>query len=580
MIIYFADLLYLTSISCGFQGSSSSISNPQFTRHLMPGTLTRNSWISLIHLNVGQVSEQIQQILWSSRNITLAIIHSPHNEISTELLDLLNDITTNIVNLNNDLQNLLHDIPRTRIKRSLCGTCGSILNLLFGVSTEEHAQKVEEKLQEYRNETTQTITIVKEQLTLVDENTKRSIFNTQKIKNLQEVLKQLNEYNDKIIKGTIQKTLYDLQKTVKSIDVLSVIVMIQEDLSKLRTAVIASRNNDIRRSLVPDSIFALILKEIIIAAPKFALLNANQIDEARRISDIRISRDEEMLRIWIYTPLNELQEKVDFYETNFFPVPTSKPKVFAKIADSTKYFAVTKSGSLYQQIQPETFKRCKSINKKELLCASSNSYKKQPTEICPWLIMNELEDTKRACKINYLTKFDHKVKKIAEGRYIYSVPEATTIDIRCPQVQQNKRVTLEGMGVFQLEASCSAAGKSIFLPATFMQNETKIYNIPSKFNVSKINQRIPDLDIFKLQQFDINFNESQLLQHPTEANILKHKLEEIQHRSHPLTKIHENKGLVTILAIIIAAIIGKLAWNYTSKRNPRRASQDIVQYAA
>ena len=549
---------------------------PELTRHLMPGILTRNSWISLIQLDTNEVNIKLEELAKQVGNISLAIVHhQSENEMAHDLLNLLNDISANIIVIKSDLQSLLYDIPLTRRKRSLCGTCGKILNLLFGVSTEDHAKEVEEKLENYQNKMSKTITIIDEQLTIIDSNEKRIIFNEQRIKNLQKITKELSTYVNKIVRGNIQKTMQNLQKTVNSIDILSIIVTIQEDLSKLRTATIAAKDNNIQRSLIPDHIFSIIIKEMVIAAPKVAILNKNQINEARSISDIRITRQASILRIWIYTPLNELQERVDFYETNFLPVPTSMPGVFAQIAEETKYFAVSKSGSLYQQIEPGTFKRCKPIRKNELLCASSNSYKRQPLTVCPWLVMNELVDRRLTCKIRYFSHFEAQVKKVAEGRYIYSVPEATSLDIRCPQVHRNKRIQIEGIGLLQLENSCSATSKSMFFPATFIQNETKIYNIPTKFNMSSVIQRIPDLDIFKIPDFNMYFNKTKLLPHPTEATILKEKLRQLKSENHPLTTVHNYKGIIFTILVLCLAIMGKFSWKFMSKFRPRRASQEF-----
>ena len=518
-------------------------------------------------MDVSNVESRLDVLCQELDNLRLAIAH--HQSSSTggqTLLHLLNDIYGNVITVTNDLQSLLRDIPLTRTKRSLCSTCGEIINLLFGLSTEEHAEAVEEKLDDYKNSMTKTITIVDQQLTLIDENTNRTILNDKRIRKLQKVTIELSKYLNRIVKGNIEDTLRELQQTVKSIDILAVVVSIQEDLSKLRSAVNAAKNNDIQRSLVPDQIMSIIIKEIVIAAPKFAILNKNQIKEARRISDIRITREDSVLRIWVYTPLNELQEKVDFYQTYYLPIPTSIPGVFAQISQPTKYFAVSKSGSLYQQIEPDTFKRCKPIAKNELLCASSNSYNKKQSEVCSWLIMNELEDKKRICKIKYLRKFQPMIKKVSEGQYIYSVPEETKLDIRCPEVSQNKKILLEGMGIFQLKEKCSATGDNIYIPATFTQNHTFTINLPLKFNTTKLRKKIPDLDIFKLPEFKVEFNKTSLLQHPTDVSILKLKLREITNSQHPINKIKQNKGIIYATAIMILLVIIRLSyWIYGEK---------------
>ena len=62
------------------------------------------------------------------------------------------------------------------------------------------------------------------------------------------------------------------------------------------------------------------------------------------------------------------------------------------------------------------------------------------------------------------------------GQWLYSVPEPTVLDVKCPDRTLNYRLTLEGQQVIQIPDSCTGYAETFKMPPHFQGENSIIIN--------------------------------------------------------------------------------------------------------
>jgi len=302
--------------------------------------------------------------------------------------------------------------------------------------------------------------------------------------------KRLAQYGN-LIRGTFESTAMitieqDLKMIIRHLQVIQ-----QLTLAKYANVFVAA-------SLHQTSPYALSTKELQEMAKDVKRTRQLQLTQDIRLVHTTVAIIDNQINIIFEVPVMEEKNLFNFYTVTPLPVFANN-KTFIPMID-TQYIAISKSGSEYITLSSDQFTRC--VTDTAACQISSPVYPISTKSNC---VISTYTTQILTCPLLEIKHKPEPVIHISGNRTIFSVPQETTLYVKCSEkaqssVYEDTSITINGMGEAVFRQSCT-----VTLP------DGTRFQTPSAPHITKLS----GLNMFELLRI-----------HPIPTDVVIHRLPE------------------------------------------------------
>lgn len=462
--------------------------------------------------------------------------------------------------------NQLNPLHINRNKRGLIDGLGSIIKSITGNLDQSDAEKYEQAINTLSDNQRKLKTIVKDQITLLENsfnkfenititlNKNQLVINDQ-IKELQRYVKEAHNQ----ITGTYHFVHF---QTILS-QITYTFQIIYDTLEKIEIAITFSKLNIFHNSIINPNDLLLEISDI----NKY--LKKNNLPFKPTIENILIF--EKLIEIKSYSKGNRItfileipiveSEKYNYF--HLYSLPTPVKTTYKTIIPQSKYLL------LNEQRYALTNKHCKEITQEEYICVDAHTTKIEVDVPCEVQLLLYTPNITNCHQV--ITEIsDLKIQKIEKNQYLVIAPNGIVAVQKCAGNKDN--IPLNGTYLIELNNNCEIKIKDVLLKTyQSLQPHFKNIELPKvHFNINTVPKT--KLNFKTLQLENINANNGL----KTIFNAIENQKEKLDNLSD--TPVHfQNISFYTIIIYLIMIFVAIYCLYYVyskKKKNTRKPAMD------
>ncbi|KAI9555960.1 hypothetical protein GHT06_018513 [Daphnia sinensis] len=375
------------------------------------------------------------------------------------------------------------NLGSTRKKRDLIDGGGKVLNWLFGVSTEEDLEHVNNHVEKLSTETTSIAHALEVHASLINETlweTKATSSAVEELQNAFEKLEREAWKTDHKIDGITQEVeKHEIARTAIENtfrEIKSALAWLDESIEDFAVGLATMAMERLPALLFPPMQIQAVLKEIKAILPSgWSLSPSIQMGDTWQVykdAKVAVAAVENNLRIFIHLPVFEFPFGLTLYEVISLPRPTKNATQGAQFHPLPAFLAVANDRQTFIELSTHEAHRCMMTTTS--ICPISKAINKRHREpSCAMALF--LKDEKRSrvqCSTNLSPWTGQQTVYLGHRRWGYTSAQEMTITITCPNSRgkTNTVIKREPFDVFEVPATCTAYTEHWIFQASFKKN--------------------------------------------------------------------------------------------------------------